>query len=51
MPNKHADTAYKQGLLRYEPWQLFAVGFGAGAALMGASIALMTAAVRALVGH
>jgi hypothetical protein len=32
---KDADTAYKKGLLRYEPWKLVLGGLlGAGAGLM-----------------
>ncbi len=49
--NKQADTAYKLGLLRYEPWKVVAVAFGAGAAVMGASVALVTAAFRAVGSH
>jgi len=49
--NKQADTAYKLGLLRYEPWKVVAVAFGAGAAIMGASVALVTAVLRAASGH
>ncbi len=49
--NKPADTAYKLGLLRYEPCKVVAVAFGAGAAVMGASVALVTAAFRAVGGH
>jgi hypothetical protein len=44
--NKQADTALKTGLLRYEPWKMLGLAFGAGAAFMGASVALMTAIVR-----
>lgn len=47
--NKEADTAYKQGLLRYEPWKVIAVAAGAGAGAMAAAVALMTALVRLLV--
>ncbi len=49
--NKQADTAYKLGLLRYEPWKVVAVAFGAGAAVMGASVALVSAGLRAAIGH
>jgi hypothetical protein len=31
--NKKADTEYKRGLLRYEPWKVALTGLGAGAAL------------------
>jgi hypothetical protein len=47
--NKEADTAYKQGLLRYEPWKVIALAAGAGAGAMAAAVALMTALVRLLV--
>jgi len=49
--NKQADTAYKLGLLRYEPWKVVAVAFGAGAGVMGASVALVSATFRAVIGH
>jgi hypothetical protein len=35
------DTAYKQGLLRYEPWKLVLGGAAAGAAILGAGAGLM----------
>ncbi|MGD0107069.1 MAG: hypothetical protein ABSC06_23980 [Rhodopila sp.] len=41
--NKQADTEYKEGLLRYEPWKVVGVAFGAGAAVMGAAVALVSA--------
>jgi hypothetical protein len=47
--NKQADTAYKEGLLRYEPWKVIALAAGAGAGAMAAAVALMTALVRLLV--
>lgn len=47
--NKEADTAYKHGLLRYEPWKVIALAAGAGAGAMAAAVALMTALVRLLV--
>lgn len=40
--NKRADTAYKRGLLRYEPWKLGFTAFGAGAAVMAALVALLS---------
>ena len=40
--NKQADTAYKQGLLRYEPWKVVTTAFGAGFALCGGLVALLT---------
>ncbi len=36
LENKQADTAYKLGLLRYEPWQVFTTAIAASAALFGA---------------
>lgn len=39
--NKRADTEYKRGLLRYEPWKVALTGLGAGAALTLAMIALL----------
>ncbi len=44
--NKAADTAYKEGLLKYEPWKLTALAFGAGATVMGAIIGLLTLVLR-----
>ncbi len=41
--NKQAGTVYKQGLLRYEPWKVVSAAFVAGAAVMGASVALVGA--------
>ncbi len=49
--NTQADTASKLGLLRYEPWKVVAVAFGAGAAMMGASVAVVGAVLRAVIGH
>ncbi|HSR78755.1 MAG TPA: hypothetical protein VLN57_19425 [Xanthobacteraceae bacterium] len=39
--NKRADTDYKRGLLRFEPWKLGFAAFGAGAAVMAALVALL----------
>ena len=36
LENKQADTAYKLGLLRYEPWKVFATAVAASAPLFGA---------------
>jgi hypothetical protein len=33
--NKMADTAYKQGLLKYEPWKLVVSALTASAAVFG----------------
>jgi len=35
LENKQADTAYKLGLLRYEPWKVFTTALAASAALFG----------------
>jgi hypothetical protein len=40
--NMQADTEYKRGLLRFEPWKLMVTALGAGAALTLALIALMS---------
>jgi hypothetical protein len=40
--NKQADTEYKRGLLRYEPWKLGFTAFGAGAAVVAALVALLS---------
>lgn len=34
--NKRADTAYKQGLLRFEPWKIVIAALAAGSILFGA---------------
>ena len=39
--NKRADTEYKRGLLRFEPWKLAFTAFGAGAAFVVALVALL----------
>ena len=44
--NKQADTAYKQGLLKYEPWKVGFLAFAAGAGLMGALVGLLTLVLR-----
>jgi hypothetical protein len=40
--NMKADTDYKRGLLRYEPWKVAVTALGAGAAIMLALIALLS---------
>jgi formate/nitrite transporter FocA (FNT family) len=40
--NMQADTEYKRGLLKYEPWKIVVTAMGAGAALTLAIIALFT---------
>ncbi len=40
--NKNADTAYKDGLLKYEPWKVVIVSADTGAGLMVALTALAT---------
>ncbi len=42
LENKQADMAYKIGLLRYEPWKVITTAFGAGFALCGGLVALLT---------
>lgn len=42
MENKHMDTTFKQGLHRWEPWKIVVAAFLAGAACMGASLALLS---------
>jgi hypothetical protein len=37
--NKTADTAYKEGLLRWEPWKALSAAFGAGLAVASGLIA------------
>ncbi len=49
--NKQADTAYKNVLVRMEPWKAMALAFGAGAAVMGTAVGLMAAIFRALGAH
>jgi hypothetical protein len=49
--NKEADTAYKQGLLRYEPWKVVSAAFVAGAAVMGAAVALVGGLLHAISPH
>lgn len=41
MRTKPTDTAYQQGLHRWEPWQVVAVAFIAGAATMGIVVVLL----------
>ena len=49
--NKQADTEYKKGLLKYEPWKLVLTAFGAGAALMLALVALLNYLHGPMPGH
>jgi hypothetical protein len=44
--NKRIDTRYKKTLADWEPWKAMAVAAGAGATLMLALIAIITALVR-----
>ena len=44
--NKQADTALKEGLLKYEPWKLTFIAFGAGAGVMGAIFGLLSLILR-----
>jgi hypothetical protein len=41
LANKQADTNYKQGLLRYEPWKVALGGLVGGAALLGACLTFL----------
>lgn len=38
---KQADSEYKRGLLRFEPWKLVLTAFVAGGALVGGMTALL----------
>jgi hypothetical protein len=38
--SKQADTAYKEGLLRFEPWKVVVSAFATGAAVVAAIVAL-----------
>jgi hypothetical protein len=38
--NKNADSDYKRGLLRFEPWKVAVGAFATGAAVVGAMVAL-----------
>jgi hypothetical protein len=51
IPNKDADTAYKQGLLKYEPWKLILGGMAAGGAVLGAGAGLMAGLIALLRCH
>jgi len=42
LANKTADTEYKRGLLKYEPWKIVLAAFLSGAATLGAIVGLMT---------
>lgn len=44
--NKTADTALKEGLLRFEPWKVVLAAFLSGAATIGAIVGLLTAILR-----
>jgi hypothetical protein len=48
---KDADTAYKKGLLRYEPWKLVLGGVAAAGALLGAGAGLMAGGIALLKWH
>jgi hypothetical protein len=51
IPNKDADTAYKQGLLNHEPWKLVLDGMAAGGAVPGAGAGLMASLIALLRCH
>jgi hypothetical protein len=40
--NKNADTEYKMGLLKYEPWKVVLAAFLSGAAFVGAIVGLLS---------
>lgn len=40
--NKEADSEYKKGLLKYEPWKVVLGAFLSGAATLGALVGLLT---------
>lgn len=44
--NLQTDTRYKRRLADWEPWKAVAVAAGAGAALMGAVIGILTLILR-----
>jgi RsiW-degrading membrane proteinase PrsW (M82 family) len=46
LENKRADTAYKNGLLKYEPWKVVLASFLSGAAVLGAIVGLLTAILK-----
>jgi hypothetical protein len=46
--NKKADTAYKDGLAKWEPWKVLATGFAAGAATLTAAVGVMALIVHLL---
>jgi hypothetical protein len=39
--NKEADTAYKQGLLRFEPWKIVVTAMAAGGGLFAGGAAAL----------
>lgn len=49
--NKNADTAYKDGLARWEPWKVLATGFAAGAATLTAAAGLLAIVLHLLGMH
>jgi hypothetical protein len=48
--NKRMDTAYKQGLLRFEPWKIGFTAFAAGVAALAAAVGAGVALGRVLFG-
>lgn len=49
--NKEADTAYKNGLAKWEPWKVLATGFAAGAATLTAAVGLLAIILHLLGMH
>ena len=41
LQNKAVDTDYKKGLMLWEPWKVLALGLGAGAGLLAASVSIL----------
>lgn len=48
LANKTADTEYKRGLLRFEPWKIVVTAFAAGGALVAGTAAAMGLILHAL---
>lgn len=46
--NKRADSEYKQGLLRFEPWKIVVTAFAAGGAVVAGTAAAMGLLLHAM---
>lgn len=46
--NKEADTQYKQGLLRFEPWKIVVTAMAAGGGLFAGGAAALGLLVHAM---